>query len=78
MQITKTPIDHFINGRMVANTSGRRQDVTNRATGMVTGATELASCEGPIGCMCSSELSLRNWESPNPQNSQGTQPDEHP
>ena len=36
------------------------------------------SCEGPIGCMCSSELSLRDWELPHPQNSQGTQPDEHP
>ncbi|MDM0053740.1 hypothetical protein [Variovorax sp. J22R115] len=37
----------------------------------------LTSCEGPIGCICSSELSLRDWESPNPRITQGTQPDEH-
>ena len=42
MPTTAMPIDHFINGQTVANTSGRRQDVTNPATGRVTGAAGLA------------------------------------
>ena len=33
-----TDVDHFIDGRMVASTSGRTQDVFNPATGAVTGA----------------------------------------
>ena len=43
MQISKTPIDHYIAGRVVPNASGRTQDVTNPATGAVTGAVGLAS-----------------------------------
>ena len=42
MQLIATPIDHYINGRMMANTSGRTQDVTNPATGSVTGIAGLA------------------------------------
>ena len=35
-------IDHYIAGKAVANTSGRTQDVTNPATGAVTGRAGLA------------------------------------
>src|SRR6185295_1368723 len=31
-----------------------------------TNADGWTSCEGPIGCLCSFGLDLRDWESPNP------------
>ncbi len=61
MQITKTPIDHFINGRMVANTSGRAQDVTNPATGMVTGATGLASATEVSTAVAAAQAAFPAW-----------------
>ncbi len=61
MQITKTPIDHFINGRMVANTSGRTQDVTNPATGMVTGAAGLASVEEVGAAVAAAQAAFPAW-----------------
>jgi acyl-CoA reductase-like NAD-dependent aldehyde dehydrogenase len=38
-------IQHYINGRVVASTSGRQQDVFNPATGEVSGQVALASVE---------------------------------
>jgi malonate-semialdehyde dehydrogenase (acetylating)/methylmalonate-semialdehyde dehydrogenase len=61
MQITKTPIDHFINGRMVANASGRSQDVTNPATGMVTGATGLASAVEVNAAVAAAQAAFPAW-----------------
>ncbi len=61
MQLTKTPIDHFINGRMVANTSGRTQDVTNPATGMVTGATGLASVAEVNAAVAAAQAAFPAW-----------------
>lgn len=45
MSNTITAIDHYIQGRVVANTSGRTQDVFNPATGAVTGRAGLASVD---------------------------------
>ena len=40
--MTIASIDHYIHGRAVANESGRSQDVTNPASGKVTGKVGLA------------------------------------
>ena len=48
----------------------------HHAVEAVVGA--VSSCEGPIGCMCSSGLSLRDWEVPPNRSTQGAQPNEHP
>ncbi|WP_137921039.1 CoA-acylating methylmalonate-semialdehyde dehydrogenase [Hydrogenophaga sp. 2FB] len=61
MQVTKTPIDHFINGRMVANTSGRTQDVTNPATGTVTGAAGLASAAEVGAAVAAAQAAFPAW-----------------
>ena len=61
MQITKTPIDHFINGRMVPNTSGRSQDVTNPATGTVTGATGLAGVAEVNAAVAAAQAAFPAW-----------------
>ena len=61
MQITKTPIDHFISGRRVANASGRSQDVTNPATGMVTGATGLASAVEVNAAVAAAQAAFPAW-----------------
>ena len=61
MQITKTPIDHFINGRMVPNASGRSQDVTNPATGMVTGATGLAGASEVNAAVAAAQAAFPAW-----------------
>ncbi|RZI77643.1 MAG: CoA-acylating methylmalonate-semialdehyde dehydrogenase [Variovorax sp.] len=61
MQLTKTPIDHFINGRMVANTSGRSQDVTNPATGSVTGFAGLASATEVDAAVAAAQAAFPAW-----------------
>ena len=61
MQRTKNPIDHFINGRMVANTSGRAQDVTNPATGTVTGAAGLASADEVGAAVAAAQAAFPAW-----------------
>ncbi len=43
MQMSKTPIHHFIGGRVAAPKSDRTQDVFNPATGAVTGSVALAN-----------------------------------
>jgi malonate-semialdehyde dehydrogenase (acetylating)/methylmalonate-semialdehyde dehydrogenase len=43
MQMSKTPIHHFIGGRVAAPESDRTQDVFNPATGAVTGSVALAN-----------------------------------
>ena len=37
------PIGHFVAGHTIAGTSGRSQNVTNPATGAVTGSVALAN-----------------------------------
>lgn len=61
MPITQTPIDHFINGRKVANTSGRTQDVTNPATGRVTGAAGLAGAEQVAAAVAAAQAAFPAW-----------------
>ncbi|MEJ8858454.1 CoA-acylating methylmalonate-semialdehyde dehydrogenase [Variovorax robiniae] len=61
MQIIKTPIDHFINGRMVANTSGRTQDVTNPATGSVTGVAGLAGASDVDAAVAAAKAAFPAW-----------------
>ncbi|MGJ7494490.1 CoA-acylating methylmalonate-semialdehyde dehydrogenase [Variovorax sp. RT4R15] len=61
MQLTKTSIDHFINGKMVANTSGRGQDVTNPATGSVTGYAGLASAAEVGAAVAAAQAAFPAW-----------------
>jgi malonate-semialdehyde dehydrogenase (acetylating)/methylmalonate-semialdehyde dehydrogenase len=61
MQLTRTPIDHFINGRMVPNTSGRTQDVTNPATGSVTGVAGLASAAEVGAAVAAAKAAFPAW-----------------
>ena len=43
MQMSKTPIHHFVGGRIAAPRSSRAQDVFNPATGAATGSVALAN-----------------------------------
>ncbi|RYF30276.1 MAG: aldehyde dehydrogenase family protein, partial [Comamonadaceae bacterium] len=46
---------------MVANTSGRTQDVTNPATGMVTGAAGLASADDVGAAVAAAQAAFPAW-----------------
>ncbi|RYF72020.1 MAG: aldehyde dehydrogenase family protein, partial [Comamonadaceae bacterium] len=55
------PIDHYIHGQAVANTSGRTQDVTNPATGKVTGRAGLADVEQVNAAVASAQAAFPAW-----------------
>src|SRR5437899_9451917 len=61
MQLIKTPIDHFINGRVIANASGRTQDVTNPATGTVSGVAGLASAAQVGDAVAAAQAAFPAW-----------------
>jgi malonate-semialdehyde dehydrogenase (acetylating) / methylmalonate-semialdehyde dehydrogenase len=61
MQNARTSIDHFINGHMTVNTSGRSQDVTNPATGMVTGAVGLAEAGQVSAAVAAARAAFPAW-----------------
>ncbi|HEY1103138.1 MAG TPA: CoA-acylating methylmalonate-semialdehyde dehydrogenase [Burkholderiaceae bacterium] len=61
MQPTKTSIDHFINGQMVANTSGRSLNVTNPATGQVTGVAGLANASQVDAAVAAAQAAFPAW-----------------
>ena len=54
-------IDHFLAGHVVAGTSGRYQDVTNPATGAVTGRTALASTEEVQRAVAAAHAAFPAW-----------------
>jgi malonate-semialdehyde dehydrogenase (acetylating)/methylmalonate-semialdehyde dehydrogenase len=54
-------IQHYINGRVVASTSGRQQDVFNPATGEVSGQVALASVEEVNGAVAAAKAAAPAW-----------------
>ncbi|WP_260954348.1 CoA-acylating methylmalonate-semialdehyde dehydrogenase [Pseudomonas citri] len=56
-----SPIDHYIHGRHVPNTSGRSQDVFNPASGMVTGRAGLAGVDQVNAAVQSAADAFPKW-----------------
>ncbi|MGQ3130233.1 aldehyde dehydrogenase family protein, partial [Variovorax sp.] len=54
-------IDHYIAGQAVANTSGRTQDVTNPATGAVTGRAGLADASQVAAAVAAAQAAFPAW-----------------
>ena len=54
-------IDHYINGRLVANRSGRGQDVFNPASGAVTGRAGLADAEQVNAAVAAAAAAFPAW-----------------
>ena len=54
--MTIASIDHYIHGRAVANASGRSQDVTNPASGKVTGQVGLADKAAVDAAVASAQI----------------------
>ena len=54
-------IDHYIQGRVVANTSGRTQDVFNPATGTLTGRTGLADVSQVNDAVAAAAAAFPKW-----------------
>jgi malonate-semialdehyde dehydrogenase (acetylating)/methylmalonate-semialdehyde dehydrogenase len=54
-------IEHYINGRVVASTSERRQDVFNPATGAVTGQVALASVAEVDAAVAAASAAAPAW-----------------
>ncbi|CAN5342329.1 CoA-acylating methylmalonate-semialdehyde dehydrogenase [soil metagenome] len=61
MSSTKAAIGHYINGAAVANNSGRTQDVTNPATGKVTGQVGLASVAEVGVAVAAAQAAFPKW-----------------
>ncbi|MFC5608764.1 CoA-acylating methylmalonate-semialdehyde dehydrogenase [Variovorax soli] len=54
-------IEHYIGGRPAANTSGRTQDVTNPASGRVTGKVALGSAEDVNAAVAAAQAAFPAW-----------------
>ncbi|MDO8298392.1 CoA-acylating methylmalonate-semialdehyde dehydrogenase [Lacisediminimonas sp.] len=54
-------IDHFINGRIAASSSGRQQDVFNPATGAVSAQVALASVDEVNAAVASAKAASVSW-----------------
>ncbi|WP_225785367.1 CoA-acylating methylmalonate-semialdehyde dehydrogenase [Xenophilus sp. Marseille-Q4582] len=54
-------IDHYIHGQAVANSSGRTQDVTNPATGKVTGRVGLAGADQVAAAVAAAQAAFPAW-----------------
>ncbi|MES2529956.1 MAG: aldehyde dehydrogenase family protein, partial [Pseudomonadota bacterium] len=61
MSSTQATIGHYVNGAAVANTSGRTQDVTNPATGKVTGQVGLASVAEVGAAVAAAQAAFPKW-----------------
>ncbi|MEJ8813090.1 CoA-acylating methylmalonate-semialdehyde dehydrogenase [Variovorax ureilyticus] len=61
MKNTIAAIDHYIQGRVVANTSGRTQDVFNPATGAITGRAGLAAAEQVNAAVAAARAAFPAW-----------------
>ena len=59
--MTIASIDHYIHGRAVANESGRSQDVTNPASGKVTGKVGLADKAAVDAAVASAQAAFPAW-----------------
>jgi malonate-semialdehyde dehydrogenase (acetylating) / methylmalonate-semialdehyde dehydrogenase len=55
------PIDHWSNGARFTGTSGRTADVTNPATGVVTGRVALASREDADAVIAAAQAAADEW-----------------
>ena len=60
-------IGHFIDGKKVAGTSGRKQGIFNPATGEVQGEVALASQEELNAAVASAKAAQPKWAAMNPQ-----------
>ena len=58
---TVSNIGHFIGGRLAANLSGRAQDVTNPATGAVTGRVALGGAEDVAAAVAAARAAFPAW-----------------
>lgn len=61
MQMSKTPIHHYIGGRVVAPHSPRNQDVFNPATGMATGSVALANRADVDAAVAAAQAAFPAW-----------------
>jgi len=61
MQMSKTPIHHYIGGRVVAPKSPRSQDVFNPATGMATGSVALANRGDVDAAVAAAQAAFPAW-----------------
>jgi malonate-semialdehyde dehydrogenase (acetylating)/methylmalonate-semialdehyde dehydrogenase len=61
LDVTITPIPHWIDGRRVPGASGRTGPVFNPATGVQTGAVDLASAEEVAAAIASAKAAWPAW-----------------
>jgi len=61
MQMTKTPIHHYIGGRVAAPQSARAQDVFNPATGAVSGSVALANRADVDAAVAAARAAFPAW-----------------
>ena len=61
MKNSISAIDHYIHGQVVANTSGRTQDVFNPATGALTGRTGLADVDQVNAAVAAAQAAFPKW-----------------
>lgn len=61
MQMSKTPIHHYIGGRVVTPQSPRNQDVFNPATGMATGSVALANRADVDAAVAAAQAAFPAW-----------------
>ncbi|MDP9899417.1 CoA-acylating methylmalonate-semialdehyde dehydrogenase [Variovorax ginsengisoli] len=54
-------LDHWVGGQPVASQSGRRQDVTNPATGAVTGSVALADSSEVAAAVAAAHAAFPKW-----------------
>ncbi|SCK19684.1 malonate-semialdehyde dehydrogenase (acetylating) / methylmalonate-semialdehyde dehydrogenase [Variovorax sp. HW608] len=66
MKSSIAAIDHFIDGKVVANTSGRTQVVFNPATGSVTGRAGLAAVDQVNDAVASAKAAFPAWSNTPP------------
>ena len=59
--MSASSIDHHINGQRVAGASGRAQDVTNPATGAVTGRVALANSAEVAKAVAAAQAAFADW-----------------
>ena len=59
--MSASSIDHHINGQHVAGASGRAQDVTNPATGAVTGRVALANSAEVAKAVAAAQAAFADW-----------------
>jgi len=61
MQMSKTPIHHFVGGRIAAPRSSRAQDVFNPATGAATGSVALANRADVDAAVAAAQAAFPAW-----------------